>query len=214
MTLTLGALLRDVEQGVFPPADGGLTLLPPPAPGTSAVLAFTGHLVVAAPVDLAWIRTVLAPGELSEVFLPPFLGPLAERTGLRANAIDLLLLAPPAAAAAGLPLSAVDSDHPRVRRARRYRADVRVWACDGGVLALGRGLGGRWEVGIEIEPAYQGKGLGRALAAAAARLVPDGRRVWAQIAGGNAASLRAFLAAGYQPVGMETLLVDHAGDRT
>jgi hypothetical protein len=37
--------------------------------------------------------------------------------------------------------------------------------------------------------------------------VPEERPLWAQIAPGNAASVRAFLAAGYEPVGAEALLV-------
>jgi hypothetical protein len=44
-----------------------------------------------------------------------------------------------------------------------------------------------------------------ALAVAARHLVPEDRPVWAQIAPGNASSLRAFLAAGYEPVGSEVL---------
>jgi hypothetical protein len=77
------------------------------------------------------------------------------------------------------------------------------------MIALGRGLAGRWEVAVEVEDGRHGQGLGRALAAAARHLVPDGRPLWAQIAPGNAASVRAFLAAGYQPVGQEALLVRH-----
>jgi RimJ/RimL family protein N-acetyltransferase len=80
----------------------------------------------------------------------------------------------------------------------------------GGVLTLGRGLGGRWEVGLEVAPDHRGRGLGRALASASRHLTPDGCPVRAQIAPGNAASVRAFLAAGYRPVGMEALLVSHA----
>jgi RimJ/RimL family protein N-acetyltransferase len=71
---------------------------------------------------------------------------------------------------------------------------------------LGRGVAGRWEVGVEVEPGYRGKGLGRELAVAARHLVPGGAPLWAQIAPGNAASVRAFLAAGYRPVGAEALL--------
>jgi hypothetical protein len=37
-------------------------------------------------------------------------------------------------------------------------------------------------------------------------LVPGGQPLWAQIAPGNAASVRAFLAAGFLPVGAEALL--------
>lgn len=209
--MTLAALLQEVEQGRFPPPDGGLTLLPRPSPREAAVVSFTGHVVVAADVDLPWITTVLAPGELGEAFTPPFLGALAEKTGLRVNSIDMLALAPSSASTAGVSLVATGEDHPRVRRARRYRDDVSVWRADGGVVILARGLGGRWEIGIEVDPSYRGKGVGRALARAARGLVPDGRPLWAQIAPGNAASVRAFIAAGYRPVGMEALLVRQIG---
>lgn len=205
--MILADLLREVERGAFPPADGSITVLPAPSDREGAVVSFTGCVVVAADVDPAWVRARLPHGELGEAFTPPFLGALAALTGRRVNCIDMLALAPPGAPAAGLALTASNEDHPRVRRARRYRSDVTVWSTEGGVLTLGRGLAGRWEIGIEVADAYRGKGLGRRLADAARGLVPDGRPVWAQIAPGNAASVRAFQAAGYRPVGMEALLV-------
>jgi RimJ/RimL family protein N-acetyltransferase len=58
---------------------------------------------------------------------------------------------------------------------------------------------------MEVDPAARGRGLGTALAAAAPALVPDGAPLWAQVATANTASLRAFLAAGYRPVGAEVL---------
>ena len=97
------------------------------------------------------------------------------------------------------------ADSARVRRAERYRTDVRVWAAEGAVLVVGRGLAGRWEVSLEVEPAYRGRGLGRALVAAAPGLVPAGEPLWAQVSPANVASLRAFLAAGYRPVAAEVL---------
>jgi L-amino acid N-acyltransferase YncA len=60
-------------------------------------------------------------------------------------------------------------------------------------------------VAVEVDEDHRGRGLGRALAAAARHLVPGGAPLWAQITPGNAASVRAFLAAGYQPVGAEVL---------
>jgi GNAT superfamily N-acetyltransferase len=199
-----------VEHGEFPPADGGLSLVPQPDARQAAVLGFTGHIVVAADIDAPWLSRYLRPGELSEAFTPPFLGTIAGHLSRRVSAIDVVLLAPPASGAAELTLcSESDPDHPRVRRALRYRDDVTVWSTPGGVLILGRGLAGRWEVAVEVEPTYRGRGLGRALAAAARKLVPEGRPIWAQVAPGNAASVRAFLAAGYQVVGQEALLVTH-----
>jgi RimJ/RimL family protein N-acetyltransferase len=98
------------------------------------------------------------------------------------------------------------SGHPRVVRALRHRDGVRVWETPGAIVSIGRGVAGRWEVALEVEPGYRGKGLGRELAAAARHLVPEGTPLWAQIAPGNAASVRAFLAAGFRPVGAEAML--------
>lgn len=50
------------------------------------------------------------------------------------------------------------------------------------------------------------------LALAARHLVPDGEPLWAQIAPGNAASVRALLSAGFTPVGAEALLVPPCAD--
>jgi GNAT superfamily N-acetyltransferase len=187
-----------------------LTLLPQPEPRHAAVLGFTAHIVVVADVTDSWLAGQLRPGEMSEAFTPPFLGRLATHLGRRVPAIDLVVLAPPADGSPALDLTAVtEPDHPRVKRALRYRDDVRVYTTPGGVLILGRGFAGRWEVALEVEPSHQGRGLGRALAAAARHLVPAGRSVWAQVAPGNAASVRAMLAAGYRPVGQEALLVTH-----
>ena len=74
------------------------------------------------------------------------------------------------------------------------------------MLLLGRGVAGRWEVAVEVDPGHRGAGLGRALVTAARHLIPDGAALWAQIAPGNAFSVRAFLAAGFRPVGAEALL--------
>jgi RimJ/RimL family protein N-acetyltransferase len=99
------------------------------------------------------------------------------------------------------------SDHPRVARALRYRDDVRAWqtADAGGVLIIGRGIAGRWETAIEVDLVHRGHGLGTRLARSARQLAPAGATLWAQIAPANAASVRAFLAAGFRPVGAEAL---------
>jgi GNAT superfamily N-acetyltransferase len=206
----LAGLLQAVERGEYPPTDLGVTHLPAARPGTAAVLGFTGHSVIAADLDTAWLDEYLPPGDPGLAFNPPFLGFLEEHLDLRVNNIDLLTLVPPRPGPPEIALQKIDDQsHPRVRRALRYRDDVTIWSCAGGILIIGRGLGNRWEAAVEVAADARGKGLGRALAAAAAHLVPENRAIWAEIGVGNAASVRAFLAAGYLPVGEEALLVAH-----
>ena len=68
-------------------------------------------------------------------------------------------------------------------------------------------MAGRVEVSVEVEPEARARGLGRSLARAALALAPAGEPVFAQVSPGNAASLRAFLAAGYRPIGSEVLFL-------
>ncbi|WP_213453348.1 GNAT family N-acetyltransferase [Rhizomonospora bruguierae] len=201
---TLAAILARVEAGERLPTEPWLAVVPQPGPRAAAVVAFPGFIVVAADVDPVWVRDLVPDGDLSAALNPPFLTALCEKLGHRVNNIDMVLTASPVSPVS---LPAVDVDHPRVRRARRYRDDITVYEVSGGVLILGRGLAGRWEAAIEVDEDARNAGVGRSLAAAARGLVPDGRPVWAQVAPDNAASVRAFLAAGYRPVGAEALLV-------
>src|SRR5262245_11540025 len=100
-----------------------------------------------------------------------------------------------------------ESEHPRVERASRYRELTGIWttADESAVVAIGRGLCGRWEIGYEIDSDARGRGLGRSVVTAALGLVPAGEPLWAQVAPGNAASLRSTLAAGFVPIGAEVL---------
>jgi GNAT superfamily N-acetyltransferase len=97
--------------------------------------------------------------------------------------------------------------HPRAAVALGHRADLEVWTDPerAGMLLLGRGLAGRRELAFEVEPARRNRGLGRRLVAAARRLTPPGEPLFAQVAAGNAASLRAVEAAGFRPLGAEVL---------
>jgi hypothetical protein len=203
----LAEILDRVADGRFPPADGQVTILPQDSPRDAGVIGFTAHAVIFIDADPAWVASQLPPGDLSGPLTPSFLHALCTRTGRTAHSVDMLALARPLPGPPPLelePLAA--SDHPRVARALRYRDDVRAWQADGGVVLLGRGVGGRWEAAVEVDTARRGAGLGRTLAAAARHLVPDGAPLWAQVAPGNAASMRAFLAAGFEPVGAEALL--------
>lgn len=211
MARTLADILDAAARGQFPPPDGGTTVVAQPSRRDAGVIAFTAHSVVFTDEDPQWVRHALATVDcdpLAAAMNPRFLGALLERTRRSMDTIDLLTVASPLAGAPTVKLSELaDADHPRGARARKRRDDVRVWATEGGVVVLGRGLAGRWETAIEVDEPHRHRGLGRALATAARHLVPDGQPVWSQQAVGNARSVRAFQAAGFRPVGAEALLL-------
>jgi L-amino acid N-acyltransferase YncA len=109
----------------------------------------------------------------------------------------------------GLLRESLPVEHARVSRAERYREQVAVYTAVNGeaVVVLGRGLAGRREASLEIDEAARGRGLGRRLLLGARSLIPEGDVVFAQVAPGNAASLRAFLAAGFRPIGSQVLFL-------
>ncbi|HXW44273.1 MAG TPA: GNAT family N-acetyltransferase [Streptosporangiaceae bacterium] len=203
----LAEILDAAAAGRFPPADGAVTILPQPSARDAGVIAFTAHSVLFTDAEPAWVSARLPAADLSAALSPRFLHALAEHTGRVAHSTDVLTCAWPLPGPPSVALAEdADPAHPRIARALRYRDDVRAWQADGGVVLIGRGLGGRWEVAVEVDQAHRGRGLGRELALAARQLMPAGAPLWAQIAPGNAASVRAFLAAGYRPVGAEALL--------
>jgi GNAT superfamily N-acetyltransferase len=202
-------LLEDAARGAPPPADGAVEVWPGPPGAVDAVLAFTAHHVIAAGVDPGLVATRLPAGDLSAPVGAAFLGWLGERLGSRPGSLDVVLAADGLGGPAPLELApAVGPDrHERVARSLRYRDELEVWTAEGGagVLVLARGLGGRREVAFEVDPARRNRGLGRLLVAAARHLTPSGELLFAQVAPGNAASLRAVAAAGFRPIGAEVL---------
>jgi ribosomal protein S18 acetylase RimI-like enzyme len=200
----LKAVLEDAAAGRFPPVDGEFEVLPPDDSGFRAVVAFTGHAYVLADVDRSELAELGADG-YGGASRPNVLLRLAGPGG-HVGSIDVVMVAE---AGAGPTLSSRTdlADHPRVRRAAAHRAGVEVYGDEVGLVVLGTGLAGRRELSVElIDPDAAGHGHGRRLIRAGlARLTP-GERCWAQVAPGNAASLRAFLACGFVPIGSEVII--------
>ena len=196
--------------GHVPPADGSVTVLPAPSGARAVVVGGTAWHVVAADVGPDWVAAQTAADPLSAPLGARFLTALADQVGSEPGCLDVVLVAPAldgvAEAAVQLQEMAVSgTSHPRVGRALTHRRDVRAWTTgeDSSLLTLGRGVAGRLEVSIEVEPSERGRGLGTAVARTARRISTE--PIWAQVAPANTASLRAFLAAGYRPVGAEVL---------
>jgi GNAT superfamily N-acetyltransferase len=206
----LATLLQAAARGRFPPPDGAVEILPPLNGKVDAVVAFTAHSAVAVDLPADNVRAQLDPDDFGATMSATFLAWVSERLGTSPGVLDNVLVAPARALVdADLPLVPRDdlADHPRVARATRYRTDLHVFTDESGagVLLIGRGLAGRWEMAFEVDGDARGRGVGRALAAAAPTMIPEGEYVFAQASPGNAASVRAVLAAGYSPIGSECL---------
>jgi RimJ/RimL family protein N-acetyltransferase len=204
----LRVLLDHAAAGRFPPADGVVEVVPSPGGLADAIVGLTGHFMLAADIDTDEFAAHVPPGDFSVPMSSATLTWLAHRLHSKPATFDALLCRIGSGAGAPAWLDEVGGhDHPRVARASRHRRDMRVFAADddAAVLVIGRGICDRWEFGFEVQPRAQGTGLGRRVAAAAAALVPAGDPLWAQVAPGNAASLRALAAAGFVPVGAEVL---------
>ncbi|MCF3137569.1 GNAT family N-acetyltransferase [Streptomyces olivochromogenes] len=215
MVQSLRNILDAAARGVFPPPDGKATVVPQHSPRDAGVIAFTAHSVVFTDEDPRWVRQTLRSlrcDALAATMNARFLAAFMDRTGRTTDTIDALLVGAPLPGEPPLALEEItDPGHSRVACARRRRDGVRAWAAEGGVLALGRGVAGRLEVSVEVDEDVRQQGLGRRLVTAARHLADE--PLWAQIAPGNARSLRAFQAAGYVPVGAEALLATPEAER-
>jgi GNAT superfamily N-acetyltransferase len=210
-THPLRALLEEAARGRFPPPDGAVRVMPAPPGRFDAVVAFTAHHVIAADVEPDETLAHLPSPDLGAPVNAEFLAWLGSRLGSPPGSLDVVLGAPGLLGASADPLlrEAGRRTHDRVDRAERYREGVSVYSDpdETAVVVLGSGLAGRREISLEVDEAARGRGLGRRLVLAARTLVPRGESVFAQVAPGNAASLRAFLAAGFTPIGSEVLFL-------
>jgi L-amino acid N-acyltransferase YncA len=77
---------------------------------------------------------------------------------------------------------------------------------DRGFVTIGHGLVDRIEMSAELLDRAHGNGAGRQLIRDGLRSVGVDELVFAQVAPGNAASLRAFLKCDFVPIGSEVLI--------
>ncbi|MET0907996.1 MAG: hypothetical protein ABWZ99_00895 [Ilumatobacteraceae bacterium] len=214
----LYAALIAAADGTFPAVDGGVDVCEPDAHGATACVEFTGHSFVLTTHEPAAVIACGADG-YGGATQPDLLRWLAGPRGT-IGSHDAVLVARGRGGGgrrvgggrggARVRERTDLDDHPRVRRARHHRRDVRVYADDHGLITIGHGLVGRREVSVELfDPDLRAvvapPGAGGALIDEALHLVPSSDLVWAQVAPGNAASLRAFLRCGFVPIGAEVL---------
>ena len=150
----LAALLA-AAAGDFPPADGLTEVLPSPPGRSDAVVGFTAHHMVAADLEPEEVLAHLRTDDVGAAMDVRFLAWLGERLHAQPGMLDAVLVADPIDGEPAIALREVAAaDHPRVRRAATHRSDLRMFEDErrGSVLTIGRGLAGRLEVSLEVDP--------------------------------------------------------------
>lgn len=205
----VGRSLRDAAAGRFPPVDGRWEEVPPWRPGIEAVVAFTGHAVLAVAADHGIDLAALGVDGLGGAHHPRVALALAGAAGW-IDSLDAVLVAYGIGSAGAQPALVERPDlaaHHRVEFAAAVRDDVQVLGRRSGsaLVTLGRGIGGLAELGVELGP-DDGPGSGAELITAALTEVPRGDVAVAAVAPGNARALRAFLGGGFRPVASVQLI--------
>jgi GNAT superfamily N-acetyltransferase len=204
----LAGLIAAAAAGRFPDADEGWRRVPPWRPGLEAVVAFTGHAVMALAPDVPDERlAALGADGLGGAHDPRLIAALAGPDGW-IDSLDLLMAGRGTGGAGVAPRLVSRPDLavlPRAAFAARIRDEP--WLAgypDPGRRALAvisRGIAGLTELSFELEPARRGAGGGTRLVADALTTIPAGQLTVAAVAPGNAASVRTLLSAGFTPLG-------------
>jgi hypothetical protein len=114
----LAVLLDDAAAGRFPPADGRVTVLPPPSARDAGVIGFTAHAVIFIDADPAWVAAQLPTDDLSGPLAPAFLHALCAHTNRQAHSTDLLCAAWPLPGPPGIALTPSPTSLIRASRER------------------------------------------------------------------------------------------------
>lgn len=201
-------LFNRLARDIFPPRDDLVEILPSPPGKTDAVVAFTSHHIVAGALDPELVRAQLDPADDAAPMRAPFLTWLGSQLDSRPGSLRVVLMAKGTGAGAEeLRLRDDMYGHTRVAAALVNRDNVQLYSDKYGqsILVLGEGLAGRRELSVQVPASQRRAGTGRRLVKGALALTPRGEPLFAQVAAGNAASLRAFYNAGFRPIGAEVL---------
>lgn len=204
----LAGVITAATAGHFPDPDGGWERVAPWRPGLEAIFSFTAHAVFAVAPDISDQRIALLGADgFGGAHDPRLIAALAGPAGW-IDSLDMLL-AGRGTGRPGAPPRLVDrpdlAAHPRARFAARIRDEPRVLGYPdrkrSALVTVSRGIAGLTELSFEIEPEHRGQHGGARLAADALSALPEGLLGLAAVAPGNAASVRALLAAGFVPLG-------------
>lgn len=204
----LAELIAAAAAGRFPAADGGWRRVPPWRPGLEAIIAFTGHAVFAVQPDITGhLLASLGADGFGGAHDPRLITALAGPGGW-IDSLDILMAARGTARPGVTPALADRPDlagHPRAEFTAGIRDHPRVVGYQdphrSALAVISTGIAGLTELSFELEPGHRGAGGGARLASEVLSTVPSGQIAVAAVAPGNAASVRALLAAGFKPLG-------------
>lgn len=208
----LAEIIRDAADGRFLPSDGGWSRVPTWRDGVEGIVCFSGHAVLALGSDISHERIAeLGADGFGGATHPRLLCGLAGPDGTIGTQ-DALMAGygtGEGGEAALVPRPDLSS-HPRAQYAASIRDTPRVFGypdpARSAVAILSTGLAGLTELSFELEPDRRGGGQATGLIRSAQATLPAGELVVAAATPGNAASLRALLAAGFTPLGSVQLL--------
>jgi len=208
----LAEIIQDADAGRFPAADGGWSRVPTWRDGVEGIVCFTGHAVFALGSDVSHERIAeLGADGFGGAAHPRLLSGLAGPDGWIGSQDALLAGHGTGAGPEGALVPRPDlSSHPRAQYAATIRDSPRPFGypdpARSALAILSTGLAGLTELSFELEPDHRGGGQATALIRAALATLPAGELVVAAVTPGNAASVRALLAAGFTPLGSVQLL--------
>ena len=198
MTHPVGLVLAAAIHSEFPEPDGTVEIVSPWRPGVEGVVALTGRAYVATELPVGQVLGRCLDG-FGSALDPGFISWLAGPGGWM-DTLDVLVGAL-GTGAGGPPRRDDLLGHRRARHALQVRGDLVVHADQRGVVTVGTGIGGLTEIGVEVAESMRNQGVGRSLITDALGLFTSEEPVLGAVAPGNAASLRAFLGAGFRPLG-------------
>jgi hypothetical protein len=204
----LAGLIDAAADGRFPAADGEWRRVPPWHPRLEAIIAFTGHAVFAVQPDITGhLLASLGADGFGGAHDPRLITKLAGPDGW-IDSQDILMAARGTGRPGATPALVDRPDlagHPRSEFAADLREQLRIMGYPdprrSALAVISTGIAGLTELSFELEPGHRGTGGGARLAGDALSAVPSGQLAVAAVAPGNAASVRALLAAGFKPLG-------------
>ena len=209
----LAAMLESAAAGKFPAADGSVVVLPQPSERDAGVISLTGFAVIFADADREWVTGAVAarrPVRSAERELPPRTRRAPRPEDAQHRHADLRRPPRRTAGAGTRPDRAVSQRRIGGIRGSPGRCSTATM-CAPGKRRAALCCSAAASPAATRSPSRSTRRTAEAALAPALRKLRGtssrtAARLWAQIAPANAASVRAFLAAGFRPIGAEALL--------